>query len=98
MPIPILLLRIEDIERDVVLPPLKQDTVWLELDDFSRKSYNAMQAVIAVNAIDTQRVDVVRWLLRPSSLYSMLMVYRIISFTNGSALHHRVQRALTEVI
>ncbi|KAF9652886.1 hypothetical protein BDM02DRAFT_3088163 [Thelephora ganbajun] len=50
--------RIEDVERDVVLPPLKQDIVWLDLDDFSRKSYNAMQAVIAINAIDTQRVDV----------------------------------------
>ena len=55
-----LLSRIEDIERDVVLPPLKQDIVWLDLDDFSRKSYNAMQAIIAINAIDTQRVDVVR--------------------------------------
>jgi hypothetical protein len=60
MPILMLLFRIEDIERDVVLPPLKQDTVWLDLDEFSRKSYNAMQAVIAINAIDTQRVDVVR--------------------------------------
>ena len=52
--------RIEDVERDVVLPPLKQDIIWLDLGDFSRKSYNAMQAIVAVNAIDTQRVDVVR--------------------------------------
>lgn len=51
--------RIEDVEKDVVLPPLKQDIAWLDLDNFSRKSYNAMQAVIAINAIDTQRVDVV---------------------------------------
>jgi len=56
-------LRIEDVERDVVLPPLKQDIVWLDLDDFSRKSYNAMQAIIAINAIDSKRVDVVRWSL-----------------------------------
>ena len=52
-------LRTEDVERDVVLPPLKQDIVWLDLDNLSRKSYNAMQAVVAINAIDTQRVDVV---------------------------------------
>jgi hypothetical protein len=55
-----ILLRIEDVEKDVVLPPLKQDVIWLDLDDFSRKSYNAMQAVIGINAIDSQRVDVVR--------------------------------------
>lgn len=60
MSILMLAFRIEDIEQDVVLPPLKQDIAWLDLDDFSRKSYNAMQAVIAINAIDTQRVDVVR--------------------------------------
>ena len=52
-------LRIEDVEKDVILPPLKQDIVWLDLDNLSRKSYNAMQAVIAINAIDTQRVDIV---------------------------------------
>jgi hypothetical protein len=56
----ILSLRIEDVESDVVLPPLKQDIIWLDLDDFSRMSYNAMQAIIAINAIDSQRVDVVR--------------------------------------
>ena len=44
----------------MTLPPLKQDIVWLDLDDFSRKSYNAMQAIIAINAIDSHRVDVVR--------------------------------------
>lgn len=54
------LLRIEDVEKNVVLPPLKQDVIWLDLDTFSRKSYNAMQAVISINAIDSHRVDVVR--------------------------------------
>jgi hypothetical protein len=47
------------VERDVVLPALKQEIVWLDLDDLSMKSYNAMQAIVAINAIDTQRVDVV---------------------------------------
>lgn len=64
-----LLSRIEDIEKDVILPPLKQEIVWLDLDGFSRKSYNAMQAVIAINAIDTQRVDVVCQLLLSASLW-----------------------------
>jgi len=75
--------RIEDVERDVVLPPLKQDIVWLDLDDFSRKSYNAMQAVIAINAIDTKRVDVVRCPLLFAYLERILMDHRITSFTNG---------------
>ena len=75
--------RIEDVERDVVLPPLKQDIVWLDLDDLSKKSYNAMQAVIAVNAIDSHRVDVVRWFLLLACPESVLMVDRITSFING---------------
>ena len=67
----------------MVLPPLKQDIVWLDLDDFSKKSYNAMQAVIAVNAIDTQRVDVVRCPLLSAYLEFVLMVLRITSSTDG---------------
>lgn len=76
-------LRIEDVERDVVLPPLKQDIVWLDLDDFSKKSYNAMQAIIAVNAIDSQRVDVVRCPFLPAYPGCVLITRRITSFTNG---------------
>ena len=66
-----------------MLPPLKQDIVWLDLDDFSRKSYNAMQAIIAINAIDTQRVDVVRCPLLYAYHEYIVMAYRITSFTNG---------------
>ena len=76
-------LRIEDVERDVMLPPLKQDIVWLDLDDFSRKSYNAMQAIIAINAIDTQRVDVVSWPILFTNFEYVLTVHRITSFTDG---------------
>ena len=76
-------LRIEDVERDVMLPPLKQDIVWLDLDDFSRKSYNAMQAVIAINAIDTQRVDGVSRLILSANIEHILIIHRITSFTNG---------------
>ena len=67
----------------MVLPSLKQETVWLDLDDFSMKSYNAMQAIIAINAIDTQREDVVSWPILPPNSKHVLMVHRIISFTNG---------------
>ncbi|THH11563.1 hypothetical protein EW146_g8002 [Bondarzewia mesenterica] len=49
--------RIEDIERDFVLPPLQQETILLDLDPFALTSYNAIQAAIAANAIDSERKD-----------------------------------------
>lgn len=79
-------------ERDVVLPPLKQEIIWLELDDFSRKSYNAMQAIIAINAIDTQRVDVVSWQVLPPNSEYVLTVHRIISFTDGYVCNPEIDK------
>ncbi|KAG0701768.1 P-loop containing nucleoside triphosphate hydrolase protein [Suillus ampliporus] len=49
--------RIEDVEKEVVLPPMQHIPIYMDLDAYAVKSYNAMQASIAINAIDSERRD-----------------------------------------
>lgn len=49
--------RVQDVEKDIVLPPLDEETVVLDMDPLVRTSYNALLASITFNAIDSQRID-----------------------------------------
>lgn len=52
--------RIEDVESDILLPFLDQKTVLLNLGTLETQTYNVLQAIIAINAVDSERTDQVR--------------------------------------
>ncbi|CAK5265119.1 unnamed protein product [Mycena citricolor] len=47
--------RISDVEEEIRLPPVSQDLVLLDLEPVQVKSYNALQAVVAINAVTSER-------------------------------------------
>ncbi|KAI8982894.1 P-loop containing nucleoside triphosphate hydrolase protein [Trametes punicea] len=47
--------RIEDVESEVRLAFLDHKTVMLDMDPLAVKTYNVIQAIIAVNAVDSER-------------------------------------------
>ncbi|EIN07069.1 hypothetical protein PUNSTDRAFT_104552 [Punctularia strigosozonata HHB-11173 SS5] len=49
--------RISDVEHEVTLPPMRKETVLLDLHPLAVKSYNTLQSLIAINAVDSERVD-----------------------------------------
>lgn len=51
--------RIEDVEKEVSLPPMRQETVLLDLDPYAVMTYNIMQATIVINAVDSERIGLV---------------------------------------
>ncbi|TDL24898.1 hypothetical protein BD410DRAFT_851421 [Rickenella mellea] len=50
--------RIEDVEKHIMLPPINQEVVLLDLDPYALKTYNVLLAGIAINAIDSERRDI----------------------------------------
>ncbi|KAJ3971109.1 P-loop containing nucleoside triphosphate hydrolase protein [Lentinula raphanica] len=48
---------VTDVEKEISLPKLTQETVLLDLDPLMILSYNALQASISINAIDSERTD-----------------------------------------
>ncbi len=51
------------------LPPLMQETILLDLDPLAAKSYNALQAAITINAVDSERKDQARDFMCQLNLY-----------------------------
>ncbi|KAI0705927.1 SNF2 family N-terminal domain-containing protein [Cytidiella melzeri] len=58
--------RVEDVEREVTLPPLQQETVLLDLDPYAVITYNIMQSAIVTNVVDSERVGS-DYLLHPNN-------------------------------
>ncbi len=73
---------VKDIEAEHPLPPVSQETVLLELHSFPAMTYNIIQAVIAINAVDSAMTDRVSHLIFSLLLCNLLtsIIIRIICF------------------
>jgi hypothetical protein len=49
--------RIEIVEAEVNLPPMKQEVVLLRLEPLQLQTYNVIQSTIVTNAVDSERTD-----------------------------------------
>lgn len=47
--------RSEDVEKDIQLPLIKHETILLDLEQYGVMTYNALQAGIVINTIDSER-------------------------------------------
>jgi len=51
--------RVTDIEKHVILPPMRHDIIYMDLGEYALKSYNALQAGVVINAVDSERQGLV---------------------------------------
>ncbi|GJE96414.1 DEAD/DEAH box helicase [Phanerochaete sordida] len=70
--------RIQDIEREVLLPTLHQETVLLDLDPVAVRTYNVLQASIAVNLVTSER-EGADWIFHPRNTAALQQTIENIS-------------------
>ena len=51
--------RVADIEKYVRLPPLQEEVVLLDLEEYGQMTYNVLLSFVVVNAVDSERKDMV---------------------------------------
>ncbi|KAH0827105.1 hypothetical protein J3R83DRAFT_4791 [Lanmaoa asiatica] len=80
--------RIEDVENDVLLPPMKHDMIYMDLDNYALKSYNAMQASLVINAVDSKREGTPRANFHPILQFSETVISRGLFWSSSDILYN----------